>query len=58
MMLFTAGHLQAYERMMQDTGRGFRRCDSEREPPRKPVPRKEQQKPAEKAGEHHGSVQG
>mgnify|MGYP001076387023 CR=1 FL=1 len=44
MTLFTEGRLQAFERMMQDTGKYHRREDSE--------------EPAKKDGEHHAGIQG
>ena len=47
MTLFTEGRLQAFERMMQDTGKYHRRkCP------------KKKKEPAKKDGEHHAGIQG
>lgn len=50
MTLFTEGRLQAFERMMQDTGKYHRREDSEERPRKCP---KKKAEPAKKDGEHH-----
>ena len=55
MTLFTEGRLQAFERMMQDTGKYHRREDSE-DRPRKCLKKKAE--PAKKDGEHHAGIQG
>lgn len=55
MTLFTEGRLQAFERMMQDTGKYHRREHSE-DRPRKYLKKKAE--PAKKDGEHHASIQG
>lgn len=49
MTLFTEGRLQAFERMMQDTGKYHRREDSEDRP---------RKCPKKKDGEHHAGIQG
>ena len=53
MTLFTEGRLQAFERMMQDTGKYHRREDSEDRPRKCP---KKKAKPAKKDGEHHSPI--
>ena len=55
MTLFTEGRLQAFERMMQDTGKYHRRGDSEDRPRKYP---KKKAEPAKKDGEHHAGIQG
>lgn len=50
MTLFTEGRLQAFERMMQDTGKYHRREDSEDRSRKCP---KKKTEPAKKDGEHH-----
>ena len=55
MTLFTEGRLQAFERMMQDTGKNHRREDSEDRPRKCP---KKKTEPAKKDGEHHAGIQG
>ena len=55
MILFTEGRLQAFERMMQDTGKYHRREDSEDRPRKCP---KKKTEPAKKDGEHHAGIQG
>lgn len=63
MTLFTEGRLQAYERMMQDTGRGRRRDYPEKNPEtnsgRKFAgDRKSEKKNSVKNGVRHGSISG
>ena len=53
MTLFTEGRLQAFERMMQDTGKYHRREDSEDRPRKCP---KKKAEPAKKDGEHHAGI--
>lgn len=55
MTLFTEGRLQAFERMMQDTGKYHRREDSEDRSRKCP---KKKTEPAKKDGEHHAGIQG
>ena len=55
MTLFTEGRLQAFERMMQDTGKYHRREYSEDRPRKCP---KKIVEPAKKGGEHHAGIQG
>lgn len=55
MTLFTEGRLQAFERMMQDTGKYHRREDSEDRPRKCP---KKKAEPAKKDGEHHAGILG
>ena len=55
MMLFTEGRLQAFEHMMQDTGKYHRREDNEDRPRKCP---KKKAEPAKKDGEHHAGIQG
>ncbi len=55
MTLFTEGRFQAFERMMQDTGKYHRREDSEDRPRKCP---KKKAEPAKKDGEHHAGIQG
>ena len=61
-LLYTSGilhhafkRLQAFERMMQDTGKYPRREDSEDRPRKCP---KKKAEPAKKYGEHHAGIQG
>ena len=55
MTLFTEGRLQAFARMMQDTGKYHRREDSEDRSRKCP---KKKTEPAKKDGEHHAGIQG
>ena len=55
MTLFTEGRLQAFERMMQDTGKYHCREDSEDRPRKCP---KKKTEPVKKDGEHHAGIQG
>ena len=55
MTLFTEGRLQAFERMMQDTGKYHRREENEDRPRKCP---KKKVEPAKKGGEHHAGIQG
>ncbi|WP_418473892.1 hypothetical protein [Frisingicoccus sp.] len=55
MTLFTEGRLQAFERMMQDTGKYHRWEDSEDRSRKCP---KKKAEPAKKDGEHHAGIQG
>ena len=54
MTLFTEGRLQAFERMMQDTGKYHRWEDSEDRSRKCP---KKKAEPAKKDGEHHAGIQ-
>lgn len=63
MPLFTEGRLQAYERMMQDTGRNHRREKPDTSSGRKySADKKPDKKPEKKAivknGVRHGSISG
>lgn len=63
MTLFTEGRLQAYERMMQDTGRSYRRDDSEKNPEtssgrKYDTDKKPEKKTSVKNGVRHGSISG
>ena len=55
MTLFTEGRLQAFERMMQDTGKYYRREHSGDYPRKCP---KKKAESAKKGGEHHAGIQG
>lgn len=59
MTLFTEGRLQAYERMMQDTGRNHRREKPDNSSGRKySADRKPEKKVSQKNGVRHGSISG
>ena len=58
MTLFTEGHLQAYERMMQDTGRSHRREKPERNAGKAVAAEKPVKTASGKSGERHGCVPG
>ena len=59
MTLFTEGRLQAYERMMQDTGRNHRREKPANSSGRKySADRKPEKKASQKNGVRHGSISG
>ena len=59
MTLFTEGRLQAYERMMQDTGRNHRREKPDTRSGRKyTADKKPEKKAAQKNGVRHGSISG
>ena len=55
MTLFTEGRLQAFERMLHDTGKYHCREDSEDRPRKCP---KKKAEPTKKDGEHHAGIQG
>ena len=55
MTLFTEGRLQAFERMMQDTGKYHRRENSEDRSRKCP---KKKTKHKKKDGEHYAGIQG
>ena len=59
MTLFTEGRLQAYERIMQDTGRNHRREKPDTSSGRKYSADKKPEKTAsQKNGVRHGSISG
>lgn len=59
MTLFTEGRLQAYERMMQDTGRNHRREKHDTSSGSKySADRKPEKKASQKNGVRHGSISG
>ena len=59
MTLFTEGRLQAYERMMQDTGRNHRREKPDTSSVRKySTDKKHEKKASVKNGVGHGSISG
>ena len=58
MTLFTEGHLQAYERMMQDTGRSHRREKPEQNAGKAVAAAKPVKTASGKSGERHGCVPG
>ena len=58
MTLFTEGRLQAYERMMQDTGRNHRREKPEADAGKVFAAKKPAKNSAGRSGERHGCVSG
>ena len=59
MTLFTEGRLQAYERMMQDTGRNHSRKKPDTSSGSKySADRKPEKKASQKNGVRHGSISG
>ena len=59
MTLFTEGRLQAYERMMQDTGRNHRREKTDNSSRKKySADKKPEKKASQKNGVRHGSISG
>ena len=59
MTLFTEGRLQAYERMMQDTGRNHRREKPDNSFGTKySADKKPEKKASQKNGVRHGSISG
>ena len=59
MTLFTEGRLQAYERMMQDTGRNHHREKPDNSSGRKySADKKPEKKASHKNGVRHGSISG
>ena len=58
MTLFTEGRLQAYERMMQDTGRNHRREKPESDAGKIFAAKKPVKNTSGRSGERHGCVPG
>ena len=58
MTLFTEGRLQAYERMMQDTGRNHRREKPESDAGKVFAAKKPVKNSSGRSGERHGCVSG